>query len=115
MTKEQNGGNSGRFDLALRPTVKGTRRRPHCYYHRLVALSLLKCHWDEDGCLLSAPYAVSLGTMHLHEVHHLAGFSVCSLKHLAVVPTVLHKKLESGEVEQLLRPTGGVAMNEAET
>jgi hypothetical protein len=101
LVKEQNGSNPGRYDLAVRPRVPGRSNPPHCYYHRLVALSLLLCYWDGDGALLAHPYQVTAATLDDHEVHHRRGWSSQGLRDLAVVPLALHRKLNSGAIRRL--------------
>ena len=108
--REQNGGNSSRFDLAVRPKMPNNRWQEHAYYHRLVGLTLLYCHWDDNGDLLAHPYLVRGAMVDWHEVHHTCHWSECSVKHLAVVTIALHQKLTSGQVKSLPRPPGGLLL-----
>jgi hypothetical protein len=96
-----------------------------------VGLSLLYCHWDNEGRLLANPVHVTQANAHRYQagrakgkgnrldllshlksgsacqVHHLKHWRVCSLKHLAVVTVALHSKLTSGAVKRLPMPPGG--------
>ena len=106
LTRDVNGRIPDRFDLAVRPYIAGEWSQEHAYYHRLVGLTLLYCHWDDNGALLANPYLVRGALMGSHEVHHLCGWSECSVQLMVVVTTVLHQKLTSGEVKKLPRPPG---------
>ena len=76
------------------------RRRKHTWYHRLVGLALLKCHWDGAGNLLKNPRLVPVEKWgcdwrqrYWYEVHHLDGPSVVDPRRLAVLPRRLHVKV----------------------
>lgn len=109
LQKERNGCDRSRYDLAVRLSSQTNRVPDHCYFHRLVGISLLYCHWDDNGDLLAVPYRVTAATLEDHEVHHLRGWHRASLKFFAVVPKQLHRKLNSGQVRRLPMPPGGVS------
>ena len=49
----------GRRDLAVQ-LWSGARGKKHTFYHRVVALSLLRCDWNARGELLQHPFKVPL-------------------------------------------------------
>ena len=108
LVKERNGDSASRYELALRPSRLCRWMTNHCYYHRLVGLSMLYCHWSKSGELLAEPYLARGRRLASHEVHHIRHWSRCSLHDLAVVPKLLHRRLTSGVVKRLPRPPGGV-------
>ena len=89
----------GRRDLAVQ-LWSGVRGKKHTFYHRVVALSLLKCHWNARGELLQHPFKVPLRLWeadskgrYYYEVHHLQGPHNVDPRALAVLPRRLHEKV----------------------
>ena len=87
----------GRVDLAVFFCTGG---RKHTYYHRIVALTLLHCHWTARGTLLARPYKIPVDRWgkdrrgrYIYEVHHrVTPFNQhpCAL---CVLPRRLHEKV----------------------
>ena len=99
-----------RTDLAV---YLWTGVRLMAFYHRLVGLSLLQCHWTLEGRLLAQPFMVQPAWWgkddagHFwYEVHHRYGPYNCDPRALAVVPWQLHLRI-SNEGFKLLEPRGG--------
>ena len=70
----------------------------HTYYHRLLGLSLLKCHWTRTGGLLARPYKVPPSLWgadedgnYYYEVHHRKSAYNQDPRALAVLPWELHQ------------------------
>lgn len=85
----------------------GGGRRYHTKYHRLVALTLLRCHWGSRGALLARPHTVAPEQYSEYEVHHRDGCTRnCSLSNLVVLPRQLHR-LVHDEGVPLKRPPCG--------
>ena len=67
------------------------------FYHRLLALTLLRCHWTCSGGLLARPFKVPTAFWgkdndgnYFYEVHHLYGHDNVDVRALAVLPRKLH-------------------------
>ena len=83
---------------AVRP--RAGRKKPHCYYHRLLAMTLLHCVHDDWGNRLAQPRLITAGNQHLYQVHHLhKRTSSCRLSDFVVVTVLLHERLTQGLVK----------------
>jgi hypothetical protein len=101
----------GRTDLEVE--LKAGGRRKHSFYHRVVGLALLRCHWKASGKLLERPFKVPLRSWDpdakgrcKYEVHHLKGWRDVDPRSLAVLPRRLHAKVTQGKVK-LQAPRSG--------
>ena len=88
----------GRCDLHLKFSDAGSQW--HTLYHRVVALTMLKCFWSSSGKLLRRPYSVSSGKWQGFQVHHIdSNTRNVAIANLAVLPTSLHKRVTTGALE----------------
>ena len=88
-----------RKDLAVRGRRNG--RKPHGYYHRLIALSLLHCMYDDWGNVLDDPLAIDESMMEDYEVHHWKNrWWACKTTDFIIVSTLLHQRITSGQVKE---------------
>ena len=99
-------GREGQRTLGVTLAI-GAGCRVHTKYHRLVALTLLSCHWGVGGALLKHPVKVSPHRFGDFEVHHVDGDPRnCALANLAVLPSKLHQHLHRAGLK-LPRPACG--------
>ena len=69
----------------------------HVSYHRIVGLTLLSCYWDDQGRLLRKAKSVEPDDHAKYQVHHIDGDVLnVSIRNLAVVTLLHHKKLTAG-------------------
>ena len=77
----------------------------HTMYHRVVALTLLQCYWDDAGKLLRKPVAIAENSWGDYDVHHInSDTNDVRISNLAVLTKPLHRLVTSGKVK-LVQPS----------